>query len=250
MSLDDAPVTDVAATDGRPSRRWPPWPASLAGALRPRVASCGGTGAGRAIPVLSIGALLIALQPPGAKQFVVDLFGTNDKAVLSVAMVIGALVLSAGIGIVARRSLVGRPRRLRRRWACGALLATLLRPAGRPAPGDRGCGGGRRAVSTSSLRLAARGWPRPTAGVAQMPDFERRRFLGPSIGVGARRRPAGWSAACSLNQRASAAADVPPIPSPSGPAAPLPAGSELAVAGITPLVVPEPQTSTGSTPAC
>jgi DMSO/TMAO reductase YedYZ molybdopterin-dependent catalytic subunit len=41
-----------------------------------------------------------------------------------------------------------------------------------------------------------------------------------------------------LNQRAVAVAEVPPIPAPSATAAPLPAGAELVVDGITPLVVP------------
>ena len=71
----------------------------LAGALGLGVAELiAGLVPGAPSPVLSIGALLISLQPPNAKQFVVDLFGTADKAVLSVAVVIGALVLSAGSG--------------------------------------------------------------------------------------------------------------------------------------------------------
>ena len=56
-------------------------------------------------PVLSIGALLISLQPAGAKDIAVNLFGTNDKLALSVAVVIGALIISALIGLLARRSL-------------------------------------------------------------------------------------------------------------------------------------------------
>ncbi|HET6819994.1 MAG TPA: oxidoreductase, partial [Candidatus Limnocylindria bacterium] len=53
-------------------------------------------------PILAIGALLISLQPPGAKQFVVDLFDTADKAALSVAVLLGALVLAALLGLLER----------------------------------------------------------------------------------------------------------------------------------------------------
>src|SRR4026208_2524583 len=52
--------------------------------------------------VLEIGAFLIWLQPPGAKQIVVDLFGTADKLALNIAIVLGALVLAAGLGTPAR----------------------------------------------------------------------------------------------------------------------------------------------------
>ena len=38
---------------------------------------------GAASPIIAVGDLVIALQPPGAKQFVVDLFGTADKLVLN-----------------------------------------------------------------------------------------------------------------------------------------------------------------------
>src|SRR5688572_33076105 len=38
---------------------------------------------GAASPVVAVGDLIIALQPPGAKQFVVDLFGEADKLLLN-----------------------------------------------------------------------------------------------------------------------------------------------------------------------
>ncbi len=52
--------------------------------------------------VAEIGGLVIDLQPPGAKQFVVDLFGTADKAVFSLLIVAVAVIGSAVLGIVAR----------------------------------------------------------------------------------------------------------------------------------------------------
>jgi DMSO/TMAO reductase YedYZ molybdopterin-dependent catalytic subunit len=208
----------------------------LAGALGLGVAELiAGLVPGAPSPVLSIGALLISLQPPNAKQLVVDLFGTADKAVLSVAVVIGALVLSAGIGLLARRSLVAG------RVAFGALglfalLAAVLDPLFDPVL----------AMVTAAVAIAVSAWSlgwllrlaTPRAPAGQMMDFERRRFLGAAVGVGAAAVTSGLIGRTLLNQRASAAAEVPPIPSAQATAAPLPAGAKLAVDGITPLVVP------------
>jgi DMSO/TMAO reductase YedYZ molybdopterin-dependent catalytic subunit len=208
----------------------------LAGALSLGVAELiAGLVSGAPSPVLSIGALLISLQPPGAKDFVVNLFGTNDKTALSVAVVIGALVLSALIGLLARRSLLAG------RLAFGALglfalFAAVLDPLFDPVL----------AVATAGVAIAVSAWslgwlmrlatPR-TAEAPRMMDFERRRFLGVAVGVGAAAVTSGLVGRTLLNQRASSVADLPPIPAPQATAAPLPAGSQLAVDGITPLVV-------------
>jgi DMSO/TMAO reductase YedYZ molybdopterin-dependent catalytic subunit len=53
--------------------------------------------------VAAVGALVIALQPPGAKDLMVGLFGTNDKLALEVACFIGGVLLGAVLGLVARR---------------------------------------------------------------------------------------------------------------------------------------------------
>ena len=58
-------------------------------------------------PVLSIGALLISLQPPNAKTAWRSTCSVRPtRRLRSVAVVLGALALSAGIGLLARRSLV------------------------------------------------------------------------------------------------------------------------------------------------
>ena len=89
---------------------------------------------GAASPVLAIGSLLIALQPPNAKQLVVDLFGDGGQA--------GAQPRRAGrrAGAVRGSSASWRAGG----WPCGAgraswrsaslaLLAAAPRPAVRPA---------------------------------------------------------------------------------------------------------------------
>ena len=53
-------------------------------------------------PVTEIGALLIAVQPKGAEQFVVSILGTADKPALITAVAVGGLLVSAGLGVVAR----------------------------------------------------------------------------------------------------------------------------------------------------
>ncbi len=52
--------------------------------------------------VIAVGTQVIALQPPGAKDFMVSLFGTNDKLALNIFIVAVALVLAAGVGLLAR----------------------------------------------------------------------------------------------------------------------------------------------------
>ena len=51
----------------------------------------------------SIGEFVIDHQPPGAKDFVVGLFGTNDKLALEVLILVIAALIGALLGIVADR---------------------------------------------------------------------------------------------------------------------------------------------------
>ncbi|MGH2401852.1 MAG: hypothetical protein ACRDE6_04010, partial [Candidatus Limnocylindria bacterium] len=57
---------------------------------------------GAASPIIAVGDLVIALQPPGAKQFVVDLFGEADKLILNLFIAAVAVALAAGVGVLAR----------------------------------------------------------------------------------------------------------------------------------------------------
>jgi DMSO/TMAO reductase YedYZ molybdopterin-dependent catalytic subunit len=184
--------------------------------------------------ILQIGAFLISLQPPGAKQFVVDLFGTADKLVLNVVIVLGALMLAAALGILAR---------YRWRWtvagfmgiALFGLFASLRDPLVDPllalVAAALGVGVAYLVIGWL-LRLAT------PSGVAEMPDWNRRRFLGSSLGVAAGAVMAGSVGRLLLNSRADAAPVAAGIPAAVDPVGALPAGAELAVDGITPLIVP------------
>jgi DMSO/TMAO reductase YedYZ molybdopterin-dependent catalytic subunit len=192
--------------------------------------------AGAPSVVLEIGSFLISLQPPGAKQIVVDLFGTNDKLALNIAIVLGALVLAAGLGILAR---------YHRAWttagftaiAALGLLASLRDPLV----------DGLLALVAAFLGVAVAylviGWLLRLAtpsGEAEMPDWGRRRFIGSSVGVAALAVAGGGVGRLLLNSRAEAAPTASTIPPAVDPVAPLAADAQLAVEGISPLVVPNP----------
>jgi DMSO/TMAO reductase YedYZ molybdopterin-dependent catalytic subunit len=66
-------------------------------------------------PLLSIGRQIVDHQPPGAKDFMTNLFGTADKLVLQIVIVAAALLIGAGIGMLAAR----------RTEVAGALIAAF-----------------------------------------------------------------------------------------------------------------------------
>ena len=184
--------------------------------------------------MLEIGSFLISLQPPGAKQFVVDLFGTDDKLALNVAIVIGALVIRGARDPGAR---------FHRPWtdvgfaaiALLGLFASLRDPLVDPllAVAAAVLGVGWRTASLGwLLRLATPHRPgRADAGLGSAPIpgvVDRRRRARP------RRRA---SAGCS-STRALGGAGLPRHSGRRRPRRLAAAGAELAVPGISPLVVP------------
>jgi DMSO/TMAO reductase YedYZ molybdopterin-dependent catalytic subunit len=54
-------------------------------------------------PLAAVGSAAIDFAPPGSKEVVVSLFGTNDKTALMVLVTVAVLALGAVIGLVARR---------------------------------------------------------------------------------------------------------------------------------------------------
>src|SRR5450432_4184680 len=90
-------------------RRWQAtWPSALAGLVAGAAAIAVGelvAGVVRDAPSLItvVGSLVIALQPAGAKELMVNLFGTNDKLVLNLGVLLAALVIALVSGILAAR---------------------------------------------------------------------------------------------------------------------------------------------------
>ena len=84
------------------------WPPALAGLAAGGAALAVGeliAGIVRNAPSLVsvVGSLVIALQPSGAKELMVTLFGTNDKLALNLGVLIVAMLIALAAGIVAAR---------------------------------------------------------------------------------------------------------------------------------------------------
>ncbi|HUF07221.1 MAG TPA: molybdopterin-dependent oxidoreductase [Candidatus Binatia bacterium] len=193
---------------------------------------------GAASPVIAIGDFVIALQPPGAKQFVVDLFGEADKLLLNVVIVGVALAAAAAGGIVARR----RPNAARAGIAAFGLLALA---AGLRDPLSEPFTTLVVVLVAAMIALFALPWllrlaaARGRPATAEMPAWGRRRFLGTSIAL------VGVAAASGLvgrtllvRGRAGAVPQVGSVPGPQASAPELPAGASLDVDGVSPIVTP------------
>lgn len=223
-----------------------------AAALPARTAAIAGTAAGAAAlggaellagllpqaasPIIAIGDLVISLQPPGAKQLMVDVFGEADKLVLNLFIVAVAVAVAAGFGILARR----RPGLARLGFAAFGLLALgagLRDPLAAP-------------VTTLIVAVAAVGiallvlswlFERATrAGrVAEMPAWGRRRFLVSSATIVGVAAGSGVLGRYLLDRgRLGAVPQGGTIPAPSTTAPPLPGGASLSVPGVSPIVTP------------
>ena len=222
-----------------------PWPAAALAGLAAGAAALGsaelvaGILFGAASPVIAIGDTIIAFQPPGAKQFVVDLVGEADKLLLIGAIALVALAVSAGLGVLAR----GRPGLARVGFAAFGLAylgAGLRDPLAEPLPTLLAV------VAAVSVAILVLGWlfrllvrgRRPA--VAEMPAWGRRRFIGTSLAVIGVALGGGIAGRTLLERsRTAAIRQAGRIPAPSSTAPPPPAGAELAGApGIAPLVTP------------
>ena len=196
--------------------------------------------------VLAVGALVISLQPPGGKDLMVDLFGTNDKLALEIGTVIGGLFVGTLLGVLARRdqrlALAG--------FALFGLAAFILVTQDPLVSQSAAVVIVLAAVTAGVLML---GWfsawlrPRQPAfepGVAPLEParplraVDRRSFLalaGTFVAVGGMLTFVGRFLGSQLGS-GTATGGPPPGPLPSRP--PLPRGAELGIAGLTPAVVP------------
>ena len=211
--------------------------------------------------VIALGDLLIRLQPPGAKDAVVDLFGTNDKLALNIAIVVVAVVLAAAIGVIGRH-----------RWnlavAALAALALVLGFAAFTEPLTApflavltpviGFAVALRVLQSllgmipavpveavlESGNRASRGVPvrrrNGAAGVAEMPDWNWRRFLLASGSIAIGSLAVGALGRSLLNRQPDVPTTAQPVQLPPTAAsiAPLPPAASLDVNGITPIVMP------------
>jgi DMSO/TMAO reductase YedYZ molybdopterin-dependent catalytic subunit len=84
--------------------------------------------AGVPSPLVAIAQAIVDYQPPGAKDFVVGLFGTNDKLALQVFVVLVALAVGAVLGDQARRRGEGLGTTVIAVFAAVGLLASMRDP--------------------------------------------------------------------------------------------------------------------------
>jgi len=191
-------------------------------------------------PILAVGRMAIDLQPPGAKEVVVSLFGTADKLALQVFVVVVGLAIGAGLGVL------GRTRRGAAMAVIGAFVALGL-VAGLPDPDAVlvlavGAALAELAVGTTILdrllNLARRdgGASTPSSTAASsMPDWSRRKLLvrGGALAVGS--VLAGAVGRTFLErQRLTKPGELPR----ADDLLALPAGADLGLDGLTPIVVP------------
>jgi DMSO/TMAO reductase YedYZ molybdopterin-dependent catalytic subunit len=225
-----------------------------------------GVVAGAPSLIVAVGDVVIALQPPGAKDLVVALFGTNDKLALQVVIVGVAVAIAAAAGVLASR-------RFRNGAALFVAFGLLAALAGQRDPlaeplyalvGGIVAVGAGLTVLRGLLALAggvapdaaghtADAGPAPDAGAApgdqvvaaaaapsatSMPDWGRRRFLIASAGtVGGAMAATAVGRSLLDRRHGEEVVIVSRLPAALEPVPPLATGQELAVEGITPLVI-------------
>ncbi|MBA3235164.1 MAG: molybdopterin-dependent oxidoreductase [Chloroflexi bacterium] len=196
--------------------------------------------------VAAVGQVTINLQPPGAKDVVVALFGTHDKLALELFIVAVGLLIGAGLGIVATR---------RYELAAAGFIAfgvigfaaslgdPLANPSIAAAAAAVSVGVGLWVLGwlLARLRLAAAPDSGAADTVAQMPDWSRRSFLIRAGGVGVGAVAAGFVGRGLIERQRTppvgSGAIVPPA-SVTVPA--LVDGMDLStsIEGLTPIVMP------------
>ena len=164
--------------------------------------------------VAAIGGAVIDLQPAGAKDFVVALFGQNDKLALELFIVVVAIGVGAVLGLVARRAfMVGAAGFVT--FAVIGFVAALSDPSAAAAPTAIV------AAVAAIVGIQVLSWllgpPQPvtTTGPADdpngvratMPDWSRRNFLLKSGSVAVASVVAGVAGRRLARGRASRAVD-------------------------------------------
>jgi DMSO/TMAO reductase YedYZ molybdopterin-dependent catalytic subunit len=191
---------------------------------------------GAASPIVAVGDLVIALQPAGAKQLMVDLFGEADKLVLNL-FIAGVAIGAAALGGVLTRTLpwvlpIGAGA-----FGILALFASLRDPLAE-ALTTLIVVAVAVLVAVYAVRWLLRRAPWMTSGTqAQMPAWGRRRFIGTSIALLGTAALGGMVGRTLLERgRQNAIAQAGTLPAPAATAPPPREGAELAVEGITPLI--------------
>ncbi|MEO5704905.1 MAG: molybdopterin-dependent oxidoreductase [Candidatus Limnocylindrales bacterium] len=208
-------------------------------------------------PLLAVARFIVDIQPPGAKEIVVALFGEADKIAFQVFIVLVAALVGAGLGRLSPK----RPD-----LAAGVMVAftgagfvaSLREPGVSPALSVAAAGietlagifllrrlvalaSGPAAQASAGVGAAA-GTAARTGKTGVMPDWSRRSLLqvGGALAIGS--VAAGTFGRILLEKQRAPAVPVGGIPNPQLPAL-LPSGADIATtdlkaAGLSPIVVP------------
>src|SRR3954454_2614086 len=244
MTTEPFPATMTAAPPAAIGR----WQAALSGVVASGMALATGELVaafvpGAISPLVAVGAAVIDFAPPGSKDFMVSLFGTNDKLALLIVVGLAVLAFGAGIGLLGRRSTAAAGVAIVALTGTGA-LAPLRDPAAMimPVLASWAAQAAVGYVALTTLLGAAEPRPVPGSGRQEGAATTRRRFLAWTGGLGVLALAGGGLGRSMLNARAAntAAAEtgIPPATSPVPSAGP---DDALAVPGITPLVMPNDQ---------
>jgi DMSO/TMAO reductase YedYZ molybdopterin-dependent catalytic subunit len=193
-------------------------------------------------PLVAVAQFFVDIQPPGAKDFVVGLFGTNDKLAFQAFIVLVALAVGAGLGRLWPRQ-PDAAAALLAAFAAAGFAASLRQPSAGPALAA-GVAGVEGVVGITVLRrlVTVASGPAPGREV-RMPDWTRRSLLrtGGAVAIGS--LFAGAAGRLLLERQGtppvSSNDELPraPIPAVLPPGAAL-ATADLTAAGLAPIVVP------------
>ena len=184
----------------------------------------------------AIGEWIIDHQPPGAKDLVVSLFGTNDKLAFELVIVAVAVAIGAVLGIVAvRRSSGLAAGAVVAFSAVGFVAAIGANPGDVTPPLIVAVVAAVAGTQVLSLLLGA-GGTRADAAVPS-PDWSRRGFLVRAGGLAVASSIAGIAGRRLLDGPVASASSLPALPRPVTVAT-IPAGADLGQPGVTPLVMP------------
>jgi hypothetical protein len=185
-------------------------------------------------PVLVVGSAAIELAPAWAKDTAIALFGTGDKAALLVGIGLVLLIAAAGAGVLER----SRPPWGRVLLLAGGVLGAVA-AATRPEstalvilPAISAA-----IVAVVALMILVRRVPEPDPGPS---DPDRRQFLvwvGGAAAIGVLAAVAG-NAIQAGARAATVVRDALVLPRPAAPAPPVPAGAELGIDGLAPVITP------------
>ena len=201
----------------------------------------------RATPLIALGSTFIDFTPPWMKDFAIATFGTNDKAALFAGMGLTIFLLACVLGIVAYR-----------RWSLGVagvllmgaviVASVVTRASVKPLdaiPSLIGTAAGLVVLRFLIGKLwRMRSWPDAEVGrSAKEPDrpaTSRRAFFAATgiTAVGAAVAATGGRLLSAARSNVAKARESLILPAPAKAAAPVPAGVQSKVPGVTPWLTP------------